>query len=112
MESNFQKCTRDWCRGGVEPRRRYTVEGRRPFWRVARTWTPKLKVYCWGAAVEHMLDNADVAVHYEITNANVPCMGIQADWYRPFVIMPVPPHSERVIKQYSHRVLVYYVRTG
>ena len=38
--------------------------------------------YCWGFAVEHMLDNAEVAVHYEIMNSDVPCMGIQAHWYR------------------------------
>ena len=30
-----------------------------------------------------MLHNAKVVVEYGIMNSYVPCMGIQADWYRP-----------------------------
>ena len=30
-----------------------------------------------------MLHNVEVVVHYEVMNSNVPCMCIQADWYRP-----------------------------
>src|SRR5258706_9432616 len=30
-----------------------------------------------------MLHNAEIVVHYENMNFYVPCMGIQADWYRP-----------------------------
>ena len=33
--------------------------------------------------VEHMLHNAKRLVHYEIVNSFVPCMDVQADWYRP-----------------------------
>ena len=35
--------------------------------------------YSWGVAVERMLDNAEVAIHYEIMNPYVPCMDIQVD---------------------------------
>ena len=30
-----------------------------------------------------MLHNAEIVVQYEIMNSYVPCMCIQADWYRP-----------------------------
>ena len=80
MESNFQTRIRDGCRGDLEPRRRYSVEGRRPLERATNMEIESR--YCWGFAVEHMLDNAEVAVHYEIMNSDVPCMGIQAHWYR------------------------------
>ena len=33
--------------------------------------------------MEHVLQNAEVVVYYEIMNSNVPCTCIQADWYRP-----------------------------
>ncbi len=29
--------------------------------------------------VEHILNNADIVVHYEIMGVYVPCMGIHAD---------------------------------
>jgi len=33
--------------------------------------------------VEHRSHNAEIVGHYVVTNSYVPCVCIQADWYRP-----------------------------
>ena len=42
-----------------------------------------LKVILLGVVVQHMSYNTEVVVQYGIMNSYVPCMGIQANWYRP-----------------------------
>ena len=83
MESNFQKCG-FLGTGAGGPRTEERVSG----WRakpIGEThehgdW----KVILLGVVVEHTLYNAEVVVQYGIMNSYVPCMGIQADWYRPY----------------------------
>ena len=50
-------------------------------WREPRTWRPKGNIV-GGTVVEHRSHNAEIG-HYVISNSYVPCVCIQADWYRP-----------------------------
>ena len=77
MGSNFQRCTfLGTGAGDLEPRRRLIVAGHS----LLESGAQKVILGVVGGA--HVA-RADVVVHYEIMNFDVPRSGIQGFWYRP-----------------------------